>query len=167
MEGKHATPLIRELNREEIDVVLARNNVGRVAFAHDNRIDIHPVHYVYSQGWIYGRTSAHGQKDVTFSDTAYRWRPVAFEVDEVEELFKWRSVVVRGGFYLLRRDGSPPEREAWEQAVAAMRTLIPETLREGDPVPLRTLFFRIAVQDVTGREAMPEGGGEQEPPVRS
>lgn len=145
---------IRELERSSIDEVLARNHVGRIGYARGNHMDIQPVHYVYSDGWIYGRTSA-GSKYRALGTTAYRWWPVVFEVDEVEDLFRWRSVIVRGGFYVISPEGSHDEREIWERAVQLLRILVPETLAEGDPVPDRTILFRIAVQEVTGRECTP------------
>lgn len=147
-------PHFRELDRAEIDVILARNNVGRIAYARKNIVNIQPVHYVYSGGWIVGRTS-YGAKFEALGETAYRWWPVAFEVDEVNDLFDWRSVVIQGGFFVLDPEGSPPERQAWEEALEHVRTLIPDALREGDPTPSRTILFRISVQEATGREAIP------------
>lgn len=141
---------IRELDREEIDAILARNHVGRIGYTRGRRIDIQPVHYVYSEGWIYGRTSA-GTKYRALGETAYRWWPVVFEVDEVEDLFHWRSVLVQGGFYVLSPEGSDEMRETWENALELLRTLVPATLQADDPVPHRTVLFRIAVQEVTGR----------------
>ncbi|MEX0912657.1 MAG: pyridoxamine 5'-phosphate oxidase family protein, partial [Gemmatimonadota bacterium] len=110
--------------------------------------------YVYQDDWIYGRTS-HGTKYQALADSAYHWWPVVFEVDEVEELFRWRSVIARGGFYLIANEGSAADRETWMKAVGLLRTLVPETLRENDPGPGRTVLFRIAVQEATGREATP------------
>jgi nitroimidazol reductase NimA-like FMN-containing flavoprotein (pyridoxamine 5'-phosphate oxidase superfamily) len=149
------TPLIRTLNRAECDAVLARNHVGRVAYARGNRIDIQPVHYVFHEAWIYGRTR-HGAMLETTGDT---WWPVAFEVDEAEELFRWRSVVVHGGFYPIPPDGAAGRQDEWEAAVGLLRTLLPETFTADDPVAFRQVLFRIAVQDVSGREAVP-GGAE-------
>lgn len=146
-----ALPRIRTLNRAECDAVLARNHVGRIAFARGNRIDIQPIHYVFHDAWIYGRTS-HGAKLET---TGYTWWPVAFEVDEVEELFRWRSVVVQGGFYTIPREGVAGEDAEWEHAVGLLRTLIPETFTPDDPTAFRQVLFRIAVQDVSGRESLP------------
>lgn len=152
-----ATPLIRTLNRAECDAVLARNHVGRIAYARGNRVDIQPVHYVFHEGWLYGRTR-HGALLETTGDT---WWPVAFEVDEVEDLFRWRSAVVHGGFYVVGPERNPGDREVWGRAVEHLRTLLPETLGADDPVPFRDVVFRIAVQEVTGREAYvpePEDG---------
>ena len=144
-------PTIRALERQECEQILARNHVGRLAYAWQNHVDIEPLHYVYHDGWIYGRTS-HGEK---MDAVGYTWSPVAFEVDEIEDIFRWRSVVVHGGFYTLASEGADWEAEEWRHGVALLRDLIPETLGDADPVAYRTVIFRIAVQDVTGREAVP------------
>lgn len=146
-----AKPSFRQLNDAECLEILARNHVGRVAYARQNHIDIEPVHYVFSEGSIYGRTSE-GSKMET---TGYSWWPVVFEVDEVQDLFHWRSVVVHGGFYAMSSRGTEREVEEWKRGVELLRTLIPETFRENDPVPFRTVIFRIPAQQVTGREALP------------
>ena len=146
-------PRIRELDRESCERILARNRVGRLAYARHNRVDIEPLHYVYHDGWIYGRTS-HGAK---LQATGTEWWPVAFEVDEVEDLFQWRSVVVHGGFYVVDEYGPDWEAATWRQGLELLRQIIPETLAEGDPVPHRRVVFRIALQEVTGREAEPGG----------
>lgn len=143
-------PHFRELAREEIDAILARNHVGRIAFAHRDRVDIQPIHYAYADGWIYGRTSA-GDKLVTLRHN--QW--LAFEVDEVAGTFDWRSVVVRGTFYPLPDDGPPAVQQARERALALLRVLVPGTLAPNDPTPFRTALFRIAVDEATGREARP------------
>ena len=52
-----AAPTFRELSARESTALLRRNHVGRMAFAFHNRVDIVPIHYVYSGGWVYGRTS--------------------------------------------------------------------------------------------------------------
>lgn len=157
-----SAPRIRDLSRAECDAILARNHVGRIAYAHGNRVDIEPIHYVFHEGWLYGRTS-HGAK---LEATGYTWWPVAFEVDEVEELFRWRSVVVHGGFYTIPEDGVEGGHEEWERAVERMRTLIPETFTPDDPVAFRRVLFRVAVQEVAGREAVP-GDGDGAPDVRA
>jgi nitroimidazol reductase NimA-like FMN-containing flavoprotein (pyridoxamine 5'-phosphate oxidase superfamily) len=144
-------PVISKLQRHECEAILGRNHVGRIAYARRNEIDIEPVHYVYDDAWIYGRTSQGRKMEMI----GHAWRPVAFEVDEVDDLFHWRSVVVHGGFYVIDRDGPKWEVEAWERGIELLRRLIPETLREGDPVASRTILFRIAVQDISGREAVP------------
>ncbi|HEX7239339.1 MAG TPA: pyridoxamine 5'-phosphate oxidase family protein [Longimicrobiaceae bacterium] len=150
-------PEFRELDRAAMDALLARNHVGRLAYGRENRIDVEPVHYVYADGWVYGRTS-HGAKLAMVAENWYGWSPVAFEVDEVEDVFRWRSVVVHGGFYLIRPEENAPDREVAGRAVELLRTLVPETLTAADPVPFRDVLFRIAAQEVTGREAILPAG---------
>jgi nitroimidazol reductase NimA-like FMN-containing flavoprotein (pyridoxamine 5'-phosphate oxidase superfamily) len=154
MDGNNEIPDFRTLDPSEIETILSRNNVGRIGYVRDNRMEIQPVHYVYSDGWIYGRTS-YGAKYKALGETAYQWWPVIFEVDEVDDLFSWRSVVVHGGFYVLREEGTQAEKEIWAKALDLLRSLVPATLRDNDPVPFRNILFRMAVQEATGREAVP------------
>src|ERR1700694_3156395 len=83
----------RDLSRGEVEALLLRNKVGRIGFSFHDRVDIQPIHYLYERGWLYGRTSE-GEKISTLK----RNPCVAFEVDEVSDLFDWRSVVIHGSF---------------------------------------------------------------------
>lgn len=154
METRAEPPKMRELDRSEIEDILARNNVGRIGYVRDKKIDIQPVHYVFSDGWIYGRTS-YGAKYEALGDTAYQWWPVVFEVDEVESLFRWRSILVSGGFYVIPEEGEGTDDDVRARALELLRTLIPGTMTADDPVPFRNDLFRIALQEATGRESTP------------
>jgi hypothetical protein len=147
-------PEFATLDRAACLALLARNRVGRVAFTDGPLVDVHPVHYVMRDDWIYGRTSPGTKLDAI----RHNWR-VAFEVDEVEQLWEWRSVVVHGGFYRLTPEGPPVDVARWQTALDAVRALVPETLTEHDPVPFRTVLFAIAMQEVTGRMATTRRAG--------
>lgn len=148
MDAPQPGPRFRRLDPDEALALLQRNHVGRLAYARGGRVDIEPLHYVYDEGWLYGRTSE-GTKIET---TGKEWWPVAFEVDEIESMFEWRSVVVQGGFYVLKQD-DPRQEDLRTFAIERLRTLVPAALTDGDPTPDRTLVFRISVQDIEGREA--------------
>lgn len=141
-------PRIRELDRVEMEAILARNNVGRIAYAFQDRVDIEPINYVYANGWVYCRTSRGAKLDMMWH---HRW--VAFEVDEVRGIFDWQSVVVRGAIYVLGADSPEDERNAFEPGLALLKQLVPGTLGGNDPVPFRQVVFRIHLDEVTGREA--------------
>ncbi|HEY5086256.1 MAG TPA: pyridoxamine 5'-phosphate oxidase family protein [Gemmatimonadaceae bacterium] len=141
-------PVFRELERDEIEEILARNSVGRIAFSLHDRVDIEPINYVFEAGWVYGRTS-HGTKLATIAH--HRW--VAFEVDEVKGMFVWKSVVVKGAFYLVDPDTSVRQDPAFAHGVDLLRELIPHTLTAHDPTPFRNSVFRIHLDEVTGRAA--------------
>lgn len=156
MAAKPHRPHFRDLGREEIDTILRRNVVARIAYTFHDRVDIEPVHYVYDGAWLYGRTSF-GHKLATLAH--HSW--LAVEVDETRDVFDWHSVVVHGRMYVLDPEGAPEERAAYEHALHLLRDLIPQTLDSNDPVPFRNVVFRISVDEVRGREAMDGGGNSR------
>lgn len=93
------------------------------------------------------------ETSINFSDS---W-PVAFEVDEVEGLFQWRSVVVHGNLHAAAEGDAEWQRNArvWEEAMRSFRTLIPDAFTEDDPTRLRDILIRIDVAELSGREALP------------
>jgi nitroimidazol reductase NimA-like FMN-containing flavoprotein (pyridoxamine 5'-phosphate oxidase superfamily) len=141
-------PHFRELTHEESLALVARNQVGRLAFTYRDRIDIEPIHYTYAEGWLYGRTTPGAKLEVVSRN---RW--VAFEVDEITALFDWQSVVVKGAIYLLRADGSEVERAQYATGVAMVRQVVPEAFTAEDPLPERAILFRIHIDELTGRAA--------------
>jgi nitroimidazol reductase NimA-like FMN-containing flavoprotein (pyridoxamine 5'-phosphate oxidase superfamily) len=143
-----AAPVFRSLTTTECEQVLSRNHVARIAFSFHDRVDIEPVHYVYEQGWMFGRTSP-GTKLLTLAHS--HW--MAAEVDEVDGLFDWRSVVVHGTFHTVSPEVPGKEATAWARGVELLRTLIPLTATADDPVPFRTIIFQIKVEEIVGREA--------------
>jgi nitroimidazol reductase NimA-like FMN-containing flavoprotein (pyridoxamine 5'-phosphate oxidase superfamily) len=138
----------RELSRDEIEAMLLRNRVGRLAFSLHDRVDMQPLHYIYERGWLYGRTSE-GDKIAALKHN--QW--VAFEVDEVTDLFDWRSIVIHGSFWIMHPLGSPRAEELWTKAAELVSKIVPGALTDTDPVAFRQTIFRIAVSDVRGREA--------------
>lgn len=146
-------PSFGELSPAECEGVLQRNNVGRLAFSLHDRVNVVPVHYVYSGGWLYGRTGPRGK---LLQILRNRW--VAFEVDQHDGLFDWQSVIVHGALYLIEPQRSPHDRAVYDRALEVLRDLIPETLEIGDPVPFRNRLFRIHVAEISGRFSVSQGG---------
>ena len=141
-----SAPKITTMSAAACEAMLARHQVGRMAYAFHDRVDITPIHYVYSDGWLFARTS-HGAKMDVLAHTPW----VAFEIDEIDGVFDWRSVVVHGTAYTMEREGSPQDAAHWERGVALLREIIPETGTGDDPVPFRSLVFGIYVHAVTSR----------------
>jgi nitroimidazol reductase NimA-like FMN-containing flavoprotein (pyridoxamine 5'-phosphate oxidase superfamily) len=104
---------------------------------------------VFSDGWLYGRTSR-GTKLTTVRH--HPW--VAFEVDEIEGQFDWRSVVVHGTLYFLDDEGGNGEaREPYAHALELLRTIDAAALTSADATPGRVALFRIYADDITARAA--------------
>jgi uncharacterized protein len=143
-----APPVFRELPRSECDALLARHNVGRLAYTNGTHVDIEPIHYVFADGWIYCRTSGGTKVSVIKHN---RW--VAFEVDEVDGLFNWSSVVVKGAAYFLDSESPAVDQASISRGVELLRALVPGTGTEKDPVPFRLLVMRVHLDQVSGRAA--------------
>lgn len=143
-------PNIRALTGAECEALLDRHSVGRIAYAMGRHVDIVPIHYVRDGSWLYGRTSPGGKVDAWQHS---HW--IAFEVDEVRDMFDWASVVVHGGLYILSPAGPDTDDELVEHATRVLRRLIPDTAKTGDPVPWRSVIFRIHLDEVQGRTAEP------------
>jgi uncharacterized protein len=146
-----AGPSFRTLTRAECEALLARNHVGRIAYSFHDHVDIEPIHYVFRNGVVNCRTS-YGSKLMSLAHHPY----AAFEVDEVQGLWDWRSVVAKGPVYVAAPEGSPTDRQAYREALDALQTLVPETFRADDPAEFRTVVFRLYVDQISGRQATPQ-----------
>jgi Predicted flavin-nucleotide-binding protein len=143
-------PTFSELSRDESVALLARNDVGRIAFSFHDHVDIEPISYVYNDGWVYARTSL-GAKLRTLRH--HPW--VAFEVDEVRTPLDWQSVVVHGTIYLLDPGRGGSDRDEYDLAVQVLRLADADALTDSDATPHRQALFRIHADDITGRRATP------------
>lgn len=153
IDSQHATdppPVFDELDSTQCHMILDRNRVGRMAYSFHDQVDIAPVHYVRRGSWLYGRTVP-SPKLTTLARAPW----VAFEVDEIEALFEWRSVVVHGAFYQLTPGGTTYDVSAWATGIEALCELIPTTFLRSDPIPFRTVMFRISIDRISGRSARP------------
>ncbi|HEY0243408.1 MAG TPA: pyridoxamine 5'-phosphate oxidase family protein [Gemmatimonadaceae bacterium] len=141
-----AGPEFRELSNPESMALLERNSVGRIAFSFRDSVDVRPIHYVLDDGWLFGRTSA-GDKLITLRHN--QW--VAFEVDEISGPLDWQSVVVRGSFYVLKREGSTHDVRLYDRAADAIRRLSPDAFTNRDPLAFRTEVFGVSIDSISGR----------------
>jgi nitroimidazol reductase NimA-like FMN-containing flavoprotein (pyridoxamine 5'-phosphate oxidase superfamily) len=138
-------PVFRTLGDGECRDLLASHHIGRLAFTFHDRVDIEPISYVYSDGWLYCRT-APGTKLAKLAH--HPW--VALEVDEISGPFDWQSVVAHGTAYFF----TPGREDAhYNAAVKALRMIDPRALTHEDLVPERTMLFRIHIDSLTGRGA--------------
>ncbi len=143
-----SVPRFSVLTPKECAEVLARNHVGRLAFRVQRALDIQPLGYVARDQWLFLRSAYGAKLDAITSDPF-----VAFEVDEIDGPFDWRSVVVHGTVYVLQADGGPVTQPYALQALEALRTAMPETHTASDPVPERRILYGLNIQQVSGRKA--------------
>lgn len=87
------------LTRGAIARVLRESTVGRLGIHADGRTYVVPVTYVYDGDAVYGH-SALGQKIRMMRKSP----EVCFEVDDIEDMANWRSVIASGRYEELTGD---------------------------------------------------------------
>lgn len=140
--------MLGELNKREIIDLLESEFIGRLGCHSDGETYIVPINYVYQKNAIYAH-SGEGRKIEML-----RANPrVCFQVDQIENMFKWKSVILWGTFEELKE----------EQRQQAMQGLIlrvmPNTNNPGrdpshaiSPSNRETLIvYRINIVKATGR----------------
>lgn len=142
------SPTIFSLESDHVRSILARNNVGRIAFAQAGEVEIRPLNYVFHGDRIYGRT----MPSALISEAAAMHTRVAFEVDEIDSVFRWKSVIIKGEMRPLTPDG--PDADEWKEAAALLTRVVRRALADGDPVPERTTIIRISVDSLSGRASV-------------
>lgn len=145
---RQSAPTFRDLTEAELNALLARNHVGRIAYSFRDRVGIQPISYVFADGAIYMRT-APGAKLATLARSPW----VAFEVDEIDGPFDWRSVVAHGTVYVLSNRGSRRDRASYRHALERLRELSPLALTDDDPAPTRRVLIKLHLSEISGREA--------------
>ena len=137
------------LSRPECEALLARNMVGRIAFADRAHVDIVPISYVFMEGWLYARA------DGPMRTAIRRNRWVAVEVAEVRDVRRWQSVVVRGACYPVRGTGSPRGDAAAAHGVDLLYAKVPSIAPAGINMAAAAIIYRIHADRVTGLKAAP------------
>ena len=142
--------VLGKLDNAQIEDVLGKAVIGRVGCVSDGRPYVVPIAYVYENGCVYGHSIA-GKKLA-----AMRENPgVCFEVECVDDLQNWRSVIASGTFEEL----DEAEQEAGMQLL--VERLMPLMAHpggpEGDehggahPPSHGAVVFRIRLDEKSGR----------------
>lgn len=85
--------MLGKLEQPEIEALLSRQVIGRLGCHAQGTTYIVPVNYVYKNGVIYAH-SGPGKKIEMM-----RKKPkVCFEVDDIKNIFSWKSVIAWGTF---------------------------------------------------------------------
>lgn len=149
------TALPAALDDQQIDQVLHAEVLGRIGCHADGKTYVVPVIYAYDGSSIYGHTNE-GMKL-----RMLRTNPeVCFEVEHLESLTSWQSVIAWGRFEELRGEAADhAERLIVEHMRPHLADKIDQSLgqpaaSEGASAALveqRAIVYRIAVRERTGR----------------
>jgi nitroimidazol reductase NimA-like FMN-containing flavoprotein (pyridoxamine 5'-phosphate oxidase superfamily) len=147
-----------KLGKAQIEKVITDNIVGRLGCHADGKTYVVPISYAYDGRFIYARTFE-GLKI-----SMMRKNPdVCFQIDEMENMANWRSVVAWGTFEELTGE---EERNAGLQKLIAriLPEISSETVKLSPQWPFPTedytkiegIVFRIRLTEKSGRFEMIE-----------
>jgi uncharacterized protein len=147
--------MLGTLSHTEMEEVLHNNFTGRIGCSNGAEIYVVPISYVYDDGCIIAH-SREGKK-IEFMRSNPR---VCFEVDEMQNLTNWKSVIAQGYYEELT-----DEVERYE----AMKKLVTRTLKlklsasakpphldaervhPHQPGSIQAIVFKIHLQNISGR----------------
>ena len=135
--------MLGELNDQEIDGVLHEAMIGRIGCHADGQTYIVPVSYAYDGEHVYGHSGS-GRKV-----TMMRENPsVCFEVEKVDDLGNWQTVIAWGTFEELTGADAAASRQILLARFAPLladagatpsATAVPRLGPDGTPLPFGPL----------------------------
>jgi uncharacterized protein len=147
--------LIESMTRDASIDLLKRARVARLGYIHDGQPYIVPMLFAYNVDYLYS-FSTEGQKMAWM-----RANPrVCVEVDDLVTSQQWETVIVLGRYEEL------PDTEEHEASRAHAHALIQrrpawwepgyvKTIVDGKERPLKVLYFRIRINQISGRRGIP------------
>ncbi|HLT71198.1 MAG TPA: pyridoxamine 5'-phosphate oxidase family protein [Cyclobacteriaceae bacterium] len=145
--------MLGELSEQQIDEVLNSQVVGRIGCYGEGTVYVVPVTYAYQDGYIYAHSSE-GTKIRMMRENPQ----VCFEVEDMENMANWRSVIAWGTYEELTEETQRDEglRILFNRisSLVISETVRPhrQTMsRDLDETERKNVVYRIRVQRRTGR----------------
>ena len=141
------------MTTEECTQALSIARLGRLACARENQPYVVPIYFAARKGWLYS-FSMMGQKIEWM-----RANPlVCLEVDDAKGPDDWRSVVVYGRYHeLSERTDIVRALELLQAHVMWWEPGVARVQQSNVQASAKPVFYRISVDRVTGRVAIPAG----------
>ena len=145
--------LIHEMTADECRAALKEMDLGRLACVAGNQPYIVPVNFSYDGRYLYGITTL-GKKIECMRANPH----VCFEADERTYHDRWVSIVVFGRYEELTETAEHQRARSHALEVLQSRTMwwepacVPTERRERRP----PIFYRITIEQITGRRATPD-----------
>ncbi|MDN3670528.1 pyridoxamine 5'-phosphate oxidase family protein [Echinicola jeungdonensis] len=145
--------MLGNLSDHQIDQILQSLIIGRLGCRMDDKMYIIPVTYVFEDGYIY----AHSKEGLKIN--IMRKNPkVCFQVDSIENMTNWRSVLVWGEFEELKSEEAQTEAihiladrfapYVTSETVKSSNNSNPPVLVEKE---LKAVIYRIKITEKSGR----------------
>ena len=136
--------MIGKMNDNQIATVLHSQAIGHLACYAEEKLYLVPITYAYHNGYLYCQSKQGLKISLMRKNPA-----VCFEVDEIENMRSWRSVIIWGEYERLESDDEQIKaRQILFDRIIPLttgETVIPE-IRQDLPET-----FRIKIKEQTGR----------------
>lgn len=151
--------MIGILSPNQIDQVLQMQTYGRIAGQVNNKVYVVPVSYCYDGKYLY----AHSREGLKI-DMLRQNQSTCFQVDIVDSLSSWRSVIVWGAYEELKTSqGQTKAKTILDSRFAPLYTSQSisrpsENINPPQSVEkkMKAVYFRIRIKEKTGRFERPE-----------
>lgn len=149
--------MIGSLKKEQCERILLGNMIGRIG-CHTEKTFVVPITYVFDNGYIY----AHSKDGLKIK--MMRKNPkVCFQVDQIDNMTNWRSVILWGTFQELKSNAE--QAKAFKILVSGLEAFTtgdsvkpPKTVDERNPrKEKKPVFFRISIEEISGRFERSDG----------
>lgn len=149
--------MLGELTKEQSEQLLRSEMIGRLGCYSNGQVYVVPVTYAYVGGFIYAH-SGEGRKVQMMRDNP----DVCFEVDHIDNLSNWRSVIVNGRYEeLVGDEASRAMEQLMERFLPYMGTASDTMAKPASPAPEsaqaiksgnhQAVVYRIRVNELAGR----------------
>ncbi len=140
------------LTKEQSEQVLRSEVVGRIACYTGSKIYVVPITYVLEDNYLY----AHSKEGLKIQ--IMRQNPnVCFEVDQINNMANWRSVIVWGKYEELKANNQEKAMKILKDRLTPL--LLSESVKPTHGIPgpetvtkqVKAVAFRISIKELTGR----------------
>jgi nitroimidazol reductase NimA-like FMN-containing flavoprotein (pyridoxamine 5'-phosphate oxidase superfamily) len=144
--------MIGSLTKNQSERVLLGTMIGRIGCYSAGKTYVVPITFVFDNGYIY----AHSKEGLKVKMMRKNSK-VCFQVDQIDNMTNWRSVILWGKFEELK---SPTEQEKARmiltsgfEAFQTSESVKPEigTLEVSPHKEEKPVFYRISIDEITGR----------------
>ncbi|HOY49402.1 MAG TPA: pyridoxamine 5'-phosphate oxidase family protein [Chryseolinea sp.] len=145
--------MIGTLNKLQIDFLLRSELLGRIGCSADGITYVIPITYVYDGKYILAHT-----REGTKIEMMRKNANVCFEVDRIQDMANWQSVIIQGKYEELSGKKAEDTVQLLVNRMhpfASSETMVPRYALAQHKTPLaqdsRMIVFRIRIVEATGR----------------
>ena len=144
--------MLASLTKPQCERILLSGMIGRLGCYSSGKVYVVPITYVFEDGYIY----AHSREGL--KTKMMRKNPkVCFQVDQIDTMSNWRSVMLWGKFEELSR--AADQEKATKILLNRLQPYqISESVKPPESVPdalprkeKKPVFYRIHVDEISGR----------------